>query len=456
MSLARQPGWIQRSLRFRAKRVLRRAWRATTGITRRLLVRYVAAPPLGRAAQVDRRVIILLFSAWGMGGTTRTTLNLAGYLAEHYEVEIVSVIRRREAPFFGEFPPGVKVTALHDYRPQAVPRGLAGVIARLLIRLPSVLVHPCERRASEFNLRSDVRLARKLRRQSGFLLGTRPGLNLIAAELSPPGMILVGQEHMHLRHHHRALRKAMKRLYPRLDVFTVLTEGAKRDYDKHLNGGVPLARIPNTVRDLGGRTADLDAKTVFAAGRLVGQKGFDLLIPAFGRVAAAHPDWRLKISGRGPARKQLLALIEDHGLGEVVTLAPPATDMGSELERASVFALSSRFEGFPLVLLEAMSKGTAVVSFDCPTGPADIVDDHRNGILVPPEDVDAFAAGLVEMVEDEELRRRCGAAAIDTARAYRMDSIGPLWGRLFTELIEARASSAPHDRAALPGVAALE
>jgi glycosyltransferase involved in cell wall biosynthesis len=402
-------------------------------------------------------VTILLFSAWGMGGTTRTTLNLAGYLAEHYEVEIVSVIRRRAAPFFGEFPPGVKVTALHDYRPQAVPRGLAGVVPRLLISLPSVLVHPSERRASEFNLRSDVRLARKLRRQSGFLLGTRPGLNLIAAELSPPGMILVGQEHMHLRYHNRALRKTMKRLYPRLDVFTVLTEGAKRDYDEHLNGGgVRLVRIPNTVRDLGERRADLDAKTVFAAGRLVGQKGFDLLIPAFGRVAAEHPDWRLKICGRGRLQKQLQALIKDHGLGDVVTLAPPATDMGYELERASVFALSSRFEGFPLVLLEAMSKGTAVVSFDCPTGPADIVDDHRNGILVPPEDVDAFAAGLVEMVEDEELRRRCGAAAIDTARAYRMDSIGPLWGRLFTELIEARASSAPHDRAALPGVAALE
>jgi glycosyltransferase involved in cell wall biosynthesis len=331
------------------------------------------------------------------------------------------------------------------------------VVPRLLISLPSVLVHPSERRASEFNLRSDVRLARKLRRQSGFLLGTRPGLNLIAAELSPPGMILVGQEQMHLRYHNRALRKTMKRLYPRLDVFTVLTEGAKRDYDEHLNGGgVRLVRIPNTVRDLGERRADLDAKTVFAAGRLVGQKGFDLLIPAFGRVAAEHPDWRLKICGRGRLQKQLQALIKDHGLGDVVTLAPPATDMGYELERASVFALSSRFEGFPLVLLEAMSKGTAVVSFDCPTGPADIVGDHRNGILVPPEDVDAFAAGLVEMVEDEELRRRCGAAAIDTARAYRMDAIGPLWERLFTELSEARASSAPHDRAALPSAAALE
>ena len=81
------------------------------------------------------------------------------------------------------------------------------------------------------------------------------------------------------------------------------------------------------------------------------------------------------------------------------------------MAQASIYALSSRFEGFPLVLVEAMSKGMACVAFDCPTGPADIIDDHRNGLLVPAKDVEGLTAALMEMVEDEELRRRCGDAA---------------------------------------------
>ena len=181
---------------------------------------------------------------------------------------------------------------------------------------------------------------------------------------------------------------------------------------------------------------------MLAAGRLVSQKGFDYLIPAFAQVAAAHPDWRLRICGRGKLRKRLQGMIEDHGLADVVTLAPPADDMGAELESASVFALSSRFEGFPLMLLEAMSKGMAVVSFDCPTGPADLIDDHRNGVLAPPRDAEALATALLEMVEDAELRRRCAAAAVETARRYRMEAIGPLWDDLLREIREERTATA--------------
>ena len=430
----RRPGWIGRSVRYRSRRAVRRAWRAATAVLRRLLLRYASAPPRpSEEAGADRRVTILLFSAWGMGGTIRTTLNLADYLAERYEVEIISVMRSREDAFFGDFPPGVKVTALDDKRRDVARPALAALTRRLLRACPSVLVHPSERWAPWFSLWTDVRLVRKLRGRSGFLIATRPGLNLIAAQLSAPGLVTIGEEHMHLHHHARPLRKSMRRLYPKLDAFAVLTEGTRREYEAIVDGRVRLARIPNTVRDLGGRSADLDAKTVLAAGRLVAQKGFDYLIPAFAQVAAAHPDWRLRICGRGKLRKPLQEMIDDHGLADVVTLAPPAEDMGAELEGASIFAMSSRFEGFPLLMLEAMSKGMAVVSFDCPTGPADLIDDHRNGILAAPRDVDALASGLLEMIEDAELRRRCGAAAAETARGYRMEAIGPLWDDFLRE-----------------------
>jgi glycosyltransferase involved in cell wall biosynthesis len=277
-------------------------------------------------------------------------------------------------------------------------------------------------------------LVRRLRRRAGFLVGTRPGLNLILAELSPPGLVRIGQEHMNLSHHPPPLRKAMRRLYPRLDALTVLTGEDMRAYEAHLDGRVRLVQIPNSVREMSGGSADLTAKTVLAAGRLSPQKGYDLLISAFAQVVAKHPDWRLRICGDGPRRGQLEALIAEHGLEDAVELPGPAHDFSAEIAGASLFVLSSRFEGLPLVLLEAMSKGMGIVSFDCPTGPADVVDDRRNGLLVPARDVDALAAGILELVEDEGLRRRCAAGAVETARAYTIDAIGPRWEALFREL----------------------
>jgi glycosyltransferase involved in cell wall biosynthesis len=112
------------------------------------------------------------------------------------------------------------------------------------------------------------------------------------------------------------------------------------------------------------------------------------------------------------------------------------------MAQASIYVLSSRFEGFPLVLIEAMSKGMACVAFDCPTGPADIVDDHRNGLLVPAKDVEGLTAALMEMVADEELRRRCGEAAVETAERFTMAAIGPRWDEMMQALLQERAGRA--------------
>jgi glycosyltransferase involved in cell wall biosynthesis len=135
-------------------------------------------------------------------------------------------------------------------------------------------------------------------------------------------------------------------------------------------------------------------------------------------------------------------MIRERGLEERVTLAPAAEDLGAEMERASIYALSSRFEGFPLVLLEAMGKGMAPVAVDCPTGPADIIDDHRNGLLVPAQDIEGLGRALCEMIEDEDLRRRCADAAVETAREYSVEAVMPMWDDLLAELWAARANGA--------------
>jgi glycosyltransferase involved in cell wall biosynthesis len=108
------------------------------------------------------------------------------------------------------------------------------------------------------------------------------------------------------------------------------------------------------------------------------------------------------------------------------------------MERASTYVLSSRYEGFPLVLLEAMGKGMAVVAFDCPTGPADIIRDRENGLLVPHMDEAALGEAMNAMIDDGELRRRCAAAAAETAQGYTLAAVGPMWDALLADLRAAR------------------
>jgi glycosyltransferase involved in cell wall biosynthesis len=374
-------------------------------------------------------VVILLWNAYAMGGTIRTTLNLAGYLAQDHEVEIVSVVRKVDRSFF-TFPPGVTVSALVDQRPDA-PRPR---LRRLLEPRSSVLMDRADRSVKDWSIWTDLMLARKLHRRTGFLMSTRPGLNLVSALVSPPGMITIGQEHMNLASHSKATRRAISRRYPRLDVLVTLTSADIEHYEELLGNRVRLELIPNSVRVMGGSAADLDAAVVMGAGRLKPQKGFDLLVRAYARVAPRHPDWELRIYGRGRDRKKMLAIAEQEGIAGQLKLPGVAPQLGDELAKAAVFVLSSRSEGFPLTLIEAMSKGLAIVAFDCPTGPSDVIDDHRNGILVPAGDVDGLARGIREMIEDPELRQRCGAAAAETARAYSMETIGSRWTALLRDL----------------------
>ena len=421
---------------LRAKRLIAR-------VIRSILLRGVRAPAREQhLAGADRRLYIFLWSAWGMGGTIRAAFNLAEYLTERaWEVELVSGIRNRDEPFFGEFPAGVRVSDLDDRRPGAVrfPRSL---VRAVLSRLPSVLMPSADRAAAGFNVWTDLQLVRKFRGRAGFVMGTRPGVNLMLARLQAPGLPTIGLEQMNLSKHNRALRTSMKRLYPKLAALVVLTEQDREAYARLLKGKAPpLHVIPNTVRPLPGAKADLAAKTVYAAGRFRYQKGFELLIPAWAETAKAHPDWTLRLRGRGHLESRYRGLIEADGLDGSVTLEDPAEDIGSDMAAASVFVLSSRFEGFPLILLEAMSKGMGVVSFDCPTGPADIIDDHRNGLLVPHEDVAALARAIREIVEDEALRRRMAEAAIETAQQYTIEAIGPRWVELLEGLSPASRPS---------------
>jgi glycosyltransferase involved in cell wall biosynthesis len=393
----------------------------------------VRAPARRRPPAGDGRdVRVLLLHAYGMGGTVRATLSLVAALAAHRDVEVLSLVRRRDEPFFA-FPAGVTMSAVDDQRPGRAGRG---PVARVLRRLPSVLVHPEDYAYPWCSLWTDVALWRRLRAmRGGVVVGTRPAFNFLCIALAGPETVTLAQEHMHFGAHRPRLAADICRRYCEVDALTVLTEADRRDYQEALRGApTRVVRMPNAVPALAGDVSPLEGKIVMAAGRLNAQKGFDLLIRAFAQVVPAHPDWQLRIYGSGPRRELLRRLIAEHGIYGNAFLMGRTSTLGEEMGKASVFALSSRLEGFGIVIVEAMSKGLPVVSFDCPRGPGEIITDGRDGLLVPPGDIDGFAAALRRLIEDAELRRRLGAAGLETARAYDEAENGRRWDALLREL----------------------
>ena len=195
--------------------------------------------------------------------------------------------------------------------------------------------------------------------------------------------------------------------------------------------------MPNPAPAVGVQRADLDARVVAAAGSLSRRKGFDRLLEAWARVAPAHPGWRLRIFGEGPDEAELDALIDRLGVRRSAALRGHSPHLLEELQRASVFAITSRKEGFPMVIVEAMALGLPVVAYDFHTGPSDIITDGADGFLVPEGRTRLLAAALDGLMGDAGRRHRFGEAALETADRYRIDVIGARWNALFEELATA-------------------
>jgi glycosyltransferase involved in cell wall biosynthesis len=195
--------------------------------------------------------------------------------------------------------------------------------------------------------------------------------------------------------------------------------------------------IHNPVELTPAATPRRGAARLVAVGRLVHQKGFDLLLRAFARIAPAHPAWTLTIWGEGEQRAALEALRAHLGLADRVRLPGITERPGQWVEDADIFVLSSRFEGFPNVITEAMAAGLPVIAFDCPWGTDEIVRNREDGLLVPPEDVHALAEAMRRLIGDPELRRRLGEAGARNVRRFGKEAIVAQWDALI------RAATAP-------------
>jgi glycosyltransferase involved in cell wall biosynthesis len=379
------------------------------------------------------KITFLIHNVYGIGGTIRTTVNLAAALADHHEVEIVSMLRHRTRPRF-EVDPRVRLVSLVDLREgsadSADPR----------LHEPAVVFPAAEKRYRQYSRLTDLRAEEHLRGcTADVIIGTRPGVNVYLARFGPRRALRIAQEHLTHDAHSKKLRAALARHYARLDAVVTTTEADAAVYrDRMPLPGVRVLAVPNIVPEPAVPPSYGTASVIAAAGRLVPGKRFEVLIDAFGQVVAKYPEWTLRIYGSGPEKERLARLIDDRGLGGQVTLMGARSPIERELAQASIVASASAAESFGMTLVEAMRCGVPVVSTDCPLGPAEIITPGVDGLLVPVDDGQALAAALLELVADEPGRRRMGQAALVSARRFDPGPILAMYEELFRDLAESR------------------
>lgn len=223
----------------------------------------------------------------------------------------------------------------------------------------------------------------------------------------------------------------------KLDSFIVLTHEDARNW----KGLEKLMVIPNPITLNNECLIDYSQKIAIAVGRYTYQKGFDLLIPAWKEVNEKHPDWKLNIYGGGN-REAYQKIVNEMGLEGVINCEAPVSDICKKYQNSSIFILSSRFEGLPLVLMEAMAIGLSPVAYACPCGPRDIISDGENGLLCNNGDVKDLASNICKLIENEQLRKEIGQNAAKSIQRYSLDNIMHQWNDLFQEICKMHAKGA--------------
>jgi glycosyltransferase involved in cell wall biosynthesis len=349
------------------------------------------------------------------GGIARSVSTLANGLAREAQVEIVSAERSPHRRAFS-LKPSVVVSYIDEAATTADAGDMVGTG-----RDPRV----AERVAG---LDTDV------------LIVNNPRLAIQAAQHVRDGVTLIAREHSAFDSRAAEVLDGYRKHAGRIDAVVALTESDRDSHARSL-AGLPtrVLAIPNALPwAVAAEPPPARSPVIVTAGTLVPNKGHRRLIDAFAPLAHSRPEWRLHIYGRGPEHARLQQQIDDLGLRDRVTLMGFTRRFKGVLDDASVFALASHYEGFGMVLVEAMSRGLPVVSFDCPTGPRHVITDGSDGLLVPDGDIPAMTEALDGLVGDPGRRAELAAAALQAARAYEPRALRQRWLRLFDELAAQR------------------
>ncbi|MGW5122779.1 glycosyltransferase [Streptomyces sp. NPDC004069] len=357
-----------------------------------------------------------------LGGVGRWQIQLAGLLAERgHRVTVVGIAPPHHPMALADRPPFRTVT-LYARRPPGRPRP-----RRLLGRLdPAVRRHDTHMRSAASRL-------------SALFQAARPGAMIVVPQVwamewvalaDTAGHRVVGMTHESFETARKSSRFGrVKRYYKDVDRLLALTQ---EDADRWgVEGMNNVGFMPNPLPIAPGTPSPRTEKVVVSVGRLSHEKGVDMLLDAWAEAAPKQPGWTLRVYGSGEAEAQLRRQCAELGLEDSVDFAGQTDDVPGALRASSVFVQSSRGEGFPLVLLEAMATGVPCVAFDCAPGVREIVAHEENGLLARPGNTSELARHLVRLMSDEQLRDTMGDQALRSVRRFDPDVITGRWEDLF-------------------------
>jgi glycosyltransferase involved in cell wall biosynthesis len=226
--------------------------------------------------------------------------------------------------------------------------------------------------------------------------------------------------------------RKLERAFEKYHALVILNADELPFYPKHNTVVIPNFTTFESI------AADTKQKTIIAAGRIAPVKQFDQLIDIWSRLANAYPDWQLKIFGDGDTgiKQALEQQIAEYNIQQNTHLLPATNAIREEMQHASLYAMTSATECFPMVLLEAQACGLPIISYDCPTGPRHIIGDGQNGILVAPDDQDAFVKQLEKLLIDSHLRVSMGENAQASVQHFSQQAVMQQWHRLIQNSVK--------------------
>ena len=355
------------------------------------------------------KIFFAIKSLHSTGGMERMTIIIANELLKRgYDVGIIGFANEGK-PFF-EILPKVNIFYLHDSKDKRMSLIRDASRRKLLKKIyqtekPDVVI---------------------------FVGSGRSMLNIPAAK----GFTTITWEHFNANVNWHLLHPLSKLLAAKYcDKIVTLTHQDVKNYEQKY-GAKNAVCIPNPITVNVLQKSTLTDKRVLAVGRLMPQKGFDLLIDAWSKVENRKNGWKLRIVGKGRMENELIEKINHYSLQDSVEMVPFSNNVVEHYLQSSIFVMSSRFEGLPLVMIEAMATGLPIVSFDCETGPSDIIENNVTGILVPPFDVNKLAYELDNLMNDEKKRHLFAKNGIERSKLFDTERIISKWGKLFDELKE--------------------
>ncbi len=366
-----------------------------------------------------------------IGGADRVITDKANYFAEHYGYEVYIITAHQgNHPLFFKLSDKVKhidldVNFNKQYHHTFFKRGF----------IYFKLLHQYKRKLSALllSLKLDITIT-TISRDIDFLYKLKDGSKKIAeAHVSKEYV-----RNFHLLENKGFLYRAILKIWRqklenairKFDRLVVLTDNDAAHWSKVREAVV----IPNSTPFYPENFSDCSGNKIISVGRLYAQKGYDLLIYAWELVHKLHPGWTMHIYGNGEDKEKLQQLINSRNLNNSFFLEVPVTNIAEKYIESSFYVMSSRFEGFGMVLIEAMACGLPVISFDCPDGPSDIITDGEDGFLVENANIGKLADKICCLIDDKALRAKMGLTARENVKRYFPDVIMQKWIDLFETL----------------------